>query len=64
MKSALPVYSVDTVAEAEALRTRFCRLGYDKKHYWTDFPVGDVDALKGVSAKLDLAYRKMKKESA
>ena len=53
-----------TVAEAEALRTRFCRLGYDKKHYWTDFPVGDVDALKGVSAKLDLAYRKMKKESA
>jgi hypothetical protein len=64
MRRALPVYSVDTVEEAKAMRTRFCRLGYDGRHLWTDFPVGDVDALDNVSAALDAAYRKMKKETA
>lgn len=62
MKSALPVYSVDTVEEAEALQIRFCRKGYDGKYYWTDFPESDVDALKDVTAALDAAYRKMKTE--
>lgn len=53
MKQALPVFSVDTVEEAKAIQVRFCRLSYDGRYMWTDFPVGKVEALDAVTKTLE-----------
>lgn len=60
---ALPVYSVDTEAQAKAVQVRFGRRQYGEHdllpgqpwYRWTDFS-GDVDALDDVSRAIHVFY--------
>jgi len=60
MPSALPVVSVDTVEEAKAIQARFCRLQYNGRYVWTDFPIHDVDALPGIADQIMEFLKKLK----
>lgn len=51
MPNALPVFSVDTVKQAKAIMTLYCRLQYDGRMTWTDFG-GDIDDLEGVAIRM------------
>lgn len=55
------MFSVDTVEEAEAIRIRFCKLGYDGKTWrWTGFPTHDYKYLGVVSDQIRVFYESMK----
>ncbi len=58
MKSALPVFSVNTVEEARELFTHFGKLAYDGRYYWTDFIPGDLDQLDQITDQIADYYKK------
>lgn len=45
------MFSVDTVKQAKAIMTRFCRLQYDGRMTWTDFG-GTIEELEGVACRM------------
>lgn len=45
-RSALPVFAVNTEAQAQAAIVRYCILRYDQSHRWTDWPT-DLDPNDG-----------------
>jgi hypothetical protein len=67
---ALPVFSVDTEAEAKAIQTRFGSMQYQphpeipgKSWYvWTGFD-GEVESLEGVSEACRKFYEERKKRN-
>lgn len=52
--NAIPVFSTDTVAEAEALITRTCRLMWDDKTYVFSMPwrEGTIEGIQDVTDTL------------
>lgn len=55
------MFSVDTKEEAEAIRTRFCKLSYDNKTWkWTNFPVHNYEYLGVVSDQIREFYETLK----
>lgn len=57
---AIPVYSTNTVEEAEALITRTCRLMWDGKTMVFSMPwrAGTIEGLQDVTDTLDRLYRR------
>lgn len=60
-KGQLPVFSVNTFAEADYLIQRLARRQRDRSGNYrlNDFPEGDVDAIDGFADKFREAYEKM-----
>jgi hypothetical protein len=59
-KTALPVFSTDTVEEATALMVLHCKLAYfEKRFVLIDFS-GNYEDLDGVSKMLEKSYEEMR----
>ncbi len=54
MPKSLPVYSVDTIEQAEDLQIVFCRRAYDGRYIMTDFAEqAEIDAMGSIAWAAD-----------
>lgn len=62
-KNALPTYSTDTRAEADAIIVRECRLARDNSRYiWPDFPEQSLSALEAAGERMAATHAQQKLE--
>lgn len=55
---SLPVFSVDTAEQAQAMQARFCLKQYDGGYVWTDFD-GEYESIGKVTKALQAMWEHM-----